>query len=317
MTSFIFVGRRLFAMVVTLLVASFVVFGSLYLAPGSPITFLTAGRTVSPAAVAALNREYGLNRPFPIQFIHWLGKILQGNLGTSIVYKTSVVSLLGGRALNTLFLITYAGILIVVIGLMVGIIAALKPGWIDSVSMVGATVGMAIPGFVAAVVLTLLFAVDAHVFPVFGTGTGLGGRFVHLTLPSIALALSSVAYVARLSRSAVRNELRADHVETAISRGLPHATVLRSHVFRNAMIPITTVSALAVASLIAGSVIIEEAFQLNGLGSYLVSAVQQKDFSVVQAISLLFVSAFIVINTLVDITYAILDPRLGRDSRTR
>ena len=147
-------------------------------------------------------------------------------------------------------------------------------------------------------------------FPVFGAGRGILGRLHHLTLPAIALALSSCAYVARVSRAAIKDELRREHVETAESRGLSSRVVIRRHVFRNALIPITTVAGLTIASLVGGTVVVETAFALNGLGSYLVLAVQQKDFAVVQAIVLILVFVFVVVNTIVDLLYAAIDPRV-------
>ena len=311
-----FLVGRLVALVVTLLVASFVVFGSLFLAPGTPLTFLTHGRSMPPEQIAALKQAYHLDQPFVLQYWSWLSGVLHGDFGTSIVYNQGVLDLVGARAPNTLYLVGCAGVLILVIGLTFGILAGLRPGRLDSSLMVLATAGMAVPAFVSAIVLVTLFAVNLSWFPVFGSGTGVGGRLTHLVLPSIALALASVAYVARLSRASVRAELHSEHVQTAVSRGLPYRLLVSRHVLRNAAIPIVTVAGLTVGGLIAGAVVIEQAFQLNGLGSYLVQAVEQKDFPVVQAISLLFVAVFIIINTGVDLLYATLDPRVrtGRPS---
>jgi peptide/nickel transport system permease protein len=306
-----FLAGRLVALVATLLIASFVVFGALYLAPGTPLSFLTRGRSVSPAEIAALKSQYHLDQPFVLQYGHWLGGLLHGDLGRSIIYKQDVLSLVGARAPNTLWLVGVASLLILVLGLATGVVAGLRPGRLDSSLMVVATGAMAVPSFVAAIVLITVFAVNLGWFPVFGAGSGVLDRLHHLALPSVALALSSIAYVARLTRTAVRDELGSEHVQTAVSRGLPYSLVVRRHVLRNAAIPILTVAGLTVGGLIAGAVVVEQAFQLNGLGSYLVQAVGQKDFPVVQAISLAFVTAFIVINTLVDVLYAVLDPRVS------
>jgi peptide/nickel transport system permease protein len=310
-----FVVGRLLGLGATLLIASFVIFGALSLAPGTPLTFLTRGRDLSPDDLATLNAQYHLSDPFFERYWYWLTDILHGNLGTSILYKEDVLSLLGARAANTVFLVIYAATLIVLVGLAVGIVAGLRPGWLDRMLMVAATASMAVPAFVAAIVLIAVFAVGVDWFPVFGPGAGLVGRARHLTLPSVALALSSVAYVARLTRVAVRQEMSAEHVQTATSRGLPRSVVIRRHVLQNAMIPIVTVAGLSMASLIAGTVVVEQVFQLNGLGSLLIQAVQQKDFPVVQAICLLFVTAFIVLNTVVDLTYSLLDPRISAARR--
>ncbi len=152
-------------------------------------------------------------------------------------------------------------------------------------------------------------------FPVFGAGTGFVDRLWHLTLPSIALALSWLAYTAQLTRAAVREELSREHVETARSRGIKERHVIWRHVFRNALIPITTVSGLTVAGLIAGDVVVEQAFGINGLGSFLVQAALQKDFASVQAVALILVAAFVVVNAIVDFWSLLLDPRLRAGSR--
>lgn len=310
-----FLAGRLLALVITLWVASFVVFGALYLAPGTPLSFLTRGRSVSPDQIAALKAQYHLDASFLGQYWYWLSGVLHGNFGQSIIYKQNVIDLVGARTANTVYLVGCASVLILIIGLTVGLLAGLKPGWLDSVLMLLATASMAVPAFVAAIVLVTVMAVSLGWFPVYGSGSG-GNRLNHLVLPSIALALASVAYVSRLTRASIRAELGSEHVQTAISRGLPYRLIVQRHVLRNASIPILTVAGLTVGSLIAGAVVVEQAFHLNGLGSYLVEAVQQKDFPVVQAISLLFVTAFIVINTLVDVLYSTLDPRVGKGRAT-
>jgi peptide/nickel transport system permease protein len=155
-----------------------------------------------------------------------------------------------------------------------------------------------------------IFTLGLHWFPAIGAGSGFTDRLWHMTMPSIALALAGTAYVARLTRAASAEELAREHVDTARSRGIPEPLVVQRHVLRNALIPVTTVAGLTVAGLIAGSVVVENAFAINGLGSYLVTSVQAKDFQVVQAIVLLLVAAFVVVNTVVDMLYGLLDPRV-------
>ncbi|TGN66957.1 ABC transporter permease [Nocardioides eburneiflavus] len=305
------IGSRVLGLFITLLLSSMVVFGALLIAPGSPLTFLTQGRSTSPEAIAALEKQYHLDESIPAQYWHWLSGVVQGDFGNSILYKDSVASLVAERAMNTVVLVACAAVLIIVVGLVLGVITGLRPGRLSSLAMVVATGAMAVPAFVAAVVLTLVFAVQLGWLPAFGPGDGFRGRIEHMILPAVALALSSVAFVARLTQTAVREELTSEHVQTATSRGLPRRTVIGRHVLRNAAIPILTVAGLTVAGLIAASVIVEQAFQLNGLGSFLVTAVQQKDFPVVQAICLLYVAAFIVLNTLIDVAYSLLDPRIA------
>lgn len=306
-----FVLGRLVGLVVTLLIASFVIFGSLYVAPGSPLTFLTHGRSMTPAGIAQLKAQYHLDEPFLEQYGRWVAGAVHGDFGKSILYRENVSTLLGPLAVNTVFLVGYAAVIIIVVGLGVGVLAGLRPGLLDGSLMLVATAAMAIPAFVAAVVLTLVFAVNLGWFPVFGPGTGFLGRLHHLTLPAVALALTSIAFVARLTRTAVRQELDSDHVQTAISRGLPRRFLVRRHVLRNAAVPVVTAAGLTIATLIAITAVIEQLFQLNGLGSYLVTSVERKDFPVVQAICMVYVAAFIVLNTLIDLMYTLLDPRIA------
>ncbi|MFB7224034.1 ABC transporter permease [Streptomyces sp. NPDC056227] len=306
-----FIATRIVGLVVTLFIASLVVFGALYAAPGSPLTYLTHGRTMSPDAIAAIKAEYHLDDSIWQQYLRWLGGVVHGDFGTSIIYNQPVSSLVGSRASATTLLVLMAAAIVLVLGLAIGTLAALKPGWLSRSAMAGATGVMAVPTFVGAVVLIIVFAVDLEWFPVFGAGRAGLDEVYHLVLPSIALALASVAFVARLAQTAIRQELSADHVQTAISRGLPRAVVVRRHVMRNATMPVLTVAGLTIAGLIAGSVVVEQVFQLGGLGQFLVNSVQQKDFPVVQAICLMYVAAFIVLNTLIDIAYTLLDPRVS------
>ncbi|MFF9455887.1 ABC transporter permease [Streptomyces flaveolus] len=306
-----FVATRIAGLVVTLFIASLVVFGALYAAPGNPLTYLTHGRTMSPDALASIKAEYHLDDPVWQQYLRWLGGVARGDFGTSIIYHQPVASLVGSRAVATLLLVFMAAVIVLVLGLAVGTLAGLRPGWLSRSVMAGATALMAVPTFVGAVVLIIVFGVNLDWFPVFGAGRAGLDAVHHMVLPSIALALASVAFVARLAQTAIRQELSADHVQTAISRGLPRGAVVRRHVMRNAAMPVLTVAGLTIAGLIAGSVVVEQVFQLGGLGQFLVNSVQQKDFPVVQAICLMYVAAFIVLNTLIDIAYTLLDPRVS------
>ena len=305
-----FVVGRLVGLVLTLLFSSFVIFGALYLAPGDPVAFLTGGRTVSPEVLDTLRAQYNLDDPFPVAYVNWLGGVLQGDFGRSVLNGESVSTLIGARAGNPALLVLVSSLLILVAGIGSGVVAGLRPGKLDTSILLGSTFALAIPSFVAAIVLISIFAVELSWFPVFGSGSGLGDRLYHLVLPAIALSLTSAAFVGRITRSAVRAELNREHVQTAISRGIPYRLIVRRHVVRNALIPITTVGTLTVASLIAGAAIVERAFNLNGIGGYLVQSVQAKDFPVVQAICLILVATFVIVNMLVDIVYSLVDPRV-------
>lgn len=304
------IGERLLALVLTLLVASFAIYGALYLAPGNPATLLAGGH-ITRSVLIAIERQEHLNQPFLIRYWYWLTSILRGNLGKSFVYRESVTSLIAGRVLNTVFLVSYAAVAIIVGGIVLGLVAALRRR-LGTAITIGTSIGLATPSFVAAIILITVFAVNLRWFPVFGAGSGFIDRLDHLTLPAIALALSWLAYTAQLTKAAVREELSKEHVETARSRGIKERHVVTRHVLRNAMIPIATVSGLTVAGLIAGDVVVEQAFGINGLGSFLVQAALQKDFSSVQAVALLLVAAFVIVNGIVDALSLFLDPRLRK-----
>ena len=305
-----FILKRLVTLVLTLLVSSFVIYSSLYLAPGNPIATLTGGRTPSPEAIAILEHRYHLDQPFLVRYWEWLKAALTGDFGVSIPHRQEVSDIITQRATVTLGLVLYASLLILAFGIGLGVLSALRPGTTDSGVIVATTISAALPAFVASIILLLVFAVNLGWFPATGEGSGVAGRIEHLTLPAIALAMTSMALVARVTRAAVREELGREHVQTAVSRGIPFRLVLRRHVLRNAAIPITTIAGLTIASLIAISAVVERAFNLNGLGAYLVEAAQSKDFAVVQGISLVLVAAFVITNMVVDILYALLDPRV-------
>ena len=309
--------RRLAMLLATLLVSSFVIFSALFIAPGNPIAVLSGGRSLPADSVRILEARYHLDQPFLTQYWLWLKGALHGDFGISIALRENVSSLIGARIWTTGALVLYASVLILVLGIGLGLLAGLRRGFLDTSVLATTAISAAIPSFVAAIVLILVFSVKLTWFPSLGTGSGFLGTLYHLTLPAVALAISSLAIVARVTRASVREEFEREHVQTAVSRGIPPRQLIRRHVLRNAAIPITTVSGITVASLIAVAAVVERAFGLNGLGAYLVASANSKDFAVVQGISLVLVTAFVVVNTLVDLAYALLDPRVKLGSRAQ
>ena len=298
------------AVMLALVVSSFLVFAALFIAPGDPITVLSGGRQLTPAAIAALKAQYHLNDPFLVRYWEWFVGVVQGHFGTSISYGAPVATVIKPRLESTLLLLAMSSTLIIVVGIGLGLAAGLGGRKLDVGIRTVSTVGIAIPAFVAAIVLIAIFSVSLGWFPVFGSGSGFADQIYHLILPSIALALAQVASLARVTRVSVRGEADREHVEAARSRGLPESKIVRRHVLRNAMIPISTVAGLTIAGTIAGTVVVESAFGLDGLGSLLVDAVTGKDFAVVQAVSLILVALFLVVNLIVDLAYPLIDPRI-------
>jgi peptide/nickel transport system permease protein len=292
----------------TLLVASLLIYGALALAPGDPATQL-AGPRATPALLAHIRHQYGLDRPFPERYLSWLGGALHGDFGISLQFHQSVSSLLAPRVPVTLELVAYATAVILLLGLGLGLLPSLVPRLNGLVTVV-AGIGIAVPTFVAALILVEVFALKLGWLPAVGAGSGPVGHFEHLTLPAFALAFSWSAYVAQISRASVREQQGREHVATARGRGLPAGQVFRRHVLRNASVPIITVSGLTVAGLIAGSIVVETAFGIGGMGSLLVQSVSAKDTNMVLAISLILVAAFVIATTLSDLAHLALDPRL-------
>ncbi|MGI5322324.1 ABC transporter permease [Actinomadura nitritigenes] len=313
---FLFLLRRLGALALTLFVSSVAVFGSMYLVPGDPAVFLAGSTKATPEQLASLREQFGLNDPLTERYVHWLGGILHGDFGQSLQYRENVSHLLLARAPTTVTLVVYAAILILVGGLALGLVGALRRGLVDRLILVAISAAVATPVFVVAVLLLAVFAVELGWFPATGAGDGFWGRLWHLTLPSFALALSLTGALARVARASFVDSLGRDHVTVARSRGVPEWRVVRRHVVRNALGPIATIAGLVIAGLIVTTTVVETAFGLNGVGSLLESSVARQDFPVVQALSLLIVSVFLVSNTIVDVLYPFIDPRVASWRRT-
>lgn len=306
------IGVRVLRTLATLVVSSFLIFAALYLAPGSPIGYLTHGHTLSPEAVHSIEAQYHLNKPFLDRYWLWVTGVLQGELGKSTITREPVTTLLAPRLGVTFTLVAMGALLTVIGGIFLGVLAGVRGRRTEGVILTATTVGMAIPSFVTATILINYFALKLGWFPVYGAGSGFGDRLWHLTLPAISLALALVAYVALITRAAVRVEMGSEHSDTARARGLREGLVIRRHVVRNAMIPVVTVSGITVASLVAGVAVVETAYELPGIGAYLVQSVSNNDFPVVQAICLILVVVYVVVNAAVDVLYLLLDPRLRR-----
>ncbi|WP_024756159.1 ABC transporter permease [Streptomyces exfoliatus] len=303
---------RLLGLVAVLFVTSLVVFGAIHLAPGDPVTFLLHGRPATPEAVAALRTEYHLDDPLAVQYAKWLGGVLTGDFGTSAQFHQDVADLIGSRLPSTALLVAYAALLVTLIGVGSGILAALRPGPLDRTVLIGTGVATATPSFVSAIVLVSVFSVQLGWFPgPGGTPVGFSQQLYHLTLPAFALAMTFAGLLARVTRSAMLDELGREHVEVARARGVAGRTVVRRHVLRNALGPVVTVGGTMLAGLLISTSIVETAFDVPGLGSLLVQSVTAQDFSVVQAITLLSVAAFVLVNLVVDLLAPLIDPRLS------
>lgn len=310
-------GSRALSAVATLLIASFIIFTAMHYAPGSSLAFILGGgeNTATPEQIALVEAQYGLNDPLLVRYWDWLSGAFAGEWGLSYTMKEDVWRLVAARLPTTLGLIAMACTVSIAVGIAIGVLASVTNKTLSTLITSVTTVGFATPGFVAAIILVSIFAVELRWFPALGSGSGFLDGMWHLVLPSVALGLTTSCVVARVTRVAVAGELDREHVQTAVTRGVPYRLILWRHVLRNALIPIVTISGISIATMVAGTVVIEYAFGLHGVGTLLVQAVQQKDLPVVQAISTILVGAYLLVNFVVDVLYLIIDPRVRLASR--
>lgn len=308
--TFRLIGSRLLAAVVTMGVATVLIYSSLKLVPGDPLSAITGGTRLTPEQKAALREKLGLDQDFVTGFLHWIGGVLHFDFGPSLVYGSSVNELLGARLPTTSTLVLYAAVLSLALGLAVALISATRPGIIDRIGLAVTSLSIATPSFVVALVLLGVFAVQLRLFPATGSGSGFGDMIYHLTLPAIALMIATFGLIARIMRATFREELVSEHVEVARSRGVASLDILRRHVVRNSVGPMMTLTALMLAALFIGTAVVETAFGVDGVGQLLVTSIARRDFPVVQAISLLSVGLFVVTSTVADILLPFVDARV-------
>ncbi len=309
----VFVTKRLLMGLATLLVASAVVFAIMEVLPGDP-ALLMLGMNASPDAVEALRQQMGLNDSLLVRYVSWIGGLMVGDFGRSVTYSTAVIDLIAERAVVSLPLALMSLLLSTVIAIPVGVFAAARRGGFGDASVMGITqLGVALPNFWFALLLVYVFAVWLRLVPAGGFpgwGAGVWPGLKALILPAVALALPQAAILARVTRGAMLEVLGEDYIRTARAKGMPRSTVLWRHALRNAMIPVLTILGLQFAFLLAGTIIIENVFYLPGLGRLVFQAITQRDLIVVEGVIMLLVASVVIVNLLVDLAYAAIDPRL-------
>jgi peptide/nickel transport system permease protein len=308
-----YLTQRLLIALATLLVASLVVFAVLEILPGDPAR-LMLGINATPDAVEALREQMGLNHSLPVRYLNWIGGLATLDLGRSYTYSVPVIDLVAERVAVSLPLALISLFLSVAIAIPVGAFASERRGRAgDALSMGVAQVGVAIPNFWFALLLIYVFAVWLRLVPAGGFpgwGAGIWPALKALLLPAVALALPQAAILSRVTRSALIEVLGEDYIRTARAKGLPFGVVLWRHALRNALIPVLTIVGLQFSFLLAGTIIIENVFYLPGLGRLVFQAITQRDLIVVEGVVMLLVATVVVVNLLVDLSYALADPRL-------
>ena len=309
----LFLAKRLATGLITLIVAAAVVFAVLEILPGDP-ALLMLGMNATPEALATLRTQMGLDDPLHIRFLGWVAAMLGGDFGRSWTYGAPVSDLIRERLAVSLPLAGMALALSTAIAIPVGVFAAARRGRpADTISMGAAQLGVAVPNFWFALMLVYVFAVWLRLLPAGGFpgwGAGVGPGVKALILPAVALALPQAAILARVTRSAMLEVLGEDYIRTARAKGMPRSAVLWRHALRNAMIPVLTILGLQFSFLLAGTIIIENVFYLPGLGRLVFQSIAQRDLIVVEGVVMLLVASVIAVNILVDILYAVVDPRL-------
>ena len=308
---------RCASLLISLIVASMVIFLIIEIVPGDPAAFML-GLNAEPEAVEALRAQLGLNASAPERYLTWVSGMLQGDFGTSYTYRAPISDLIADRIWVSLPLAVYALVLSTLIAFPAGIFAASRRGGAGDTAIMGATqLGVAIPNFWFAMILVLIFAINLRWFSAGGfvgwdKGFWLGLK--SLTLPAIALALPQAAILARVMRSSLLDMLGEDFIRTARAKGLSKRQALWRHSVRNALIPVLTILGLQFSFLLAGGIVIEQVFFLPGLGRLIFQAISARDLIVVEGVVMLLVFSVIIVNFLVDLTYAAVDPRLRQRS---
>jgi ABC-type dipeptide/oligopeptide/nickel transport system permease component len=306
----IYLIRRVALAVVVLFGLLVATFFMIHLVPGDPVRIVLAGRA-TPDAIARVRHELALDRPLWTQFTLYVSHTLRGHFGTSFTLESPVAQILGQRLGPSAALIGYGMLLSIVIGVPLAIVAALRPNsWLDKAVRLGTTFTFALPGFWLGLMLALIFGLKLGWFPVAGYSGGIGGILRTLTLPALALGLALSGVVVRTLRSSLLEVLQSEYIEAARSRGLSELRVVGKHALRNSAMNTLTILSVNIGFLIGGTVVLEQVFQIPGLGSLLVDAVEKRDYQLVQALALLAGAAVVLASLAADVVQAVLDPRV-------
>lgn len=310
MTRLSFVWGRLAQLVPVVLGVTVVVFFLVHMIPGDPARTIL-GNHATPQAVAILHHQWGLDRSVPTQYWLFMRRLFHGDLGQSLVYQTGVTSLIVGRLPATLWLLGYAAVLAVAVSIPLAVLAASRPNGVrDHIVRFVPLVGLGMPAFWIGILLILVLALIFKIFPVGGYGQGLLGHLRAMFLPGLTVAISMVVVIVRSLRASLIEVLGAEYVVTARSKGITERRVFVLHVLRNAVIPTVTVLGINIGFLVGGTLIIENVFAIPGIGSLMVAAIFNRDFPVVQGVTLVFGVMVVTVNILTDVAYALLDARV-------
>lgn len=302
-----YVVRRLGQLVVVVLGATLILFACLFVLPGDPVGQIAGSdKARDPAVIEQLHKQYGLDKPLVVQYGNYVGKLVTGDLGTDYTQSRPVAEILEPKLVNTAKLAVFAIAIDIVIGVSVGVVAAMRRYSIWDVSATFVTtLAIGVPSIVLGMLMQRLFVVELGWFPLIADGS-----FKSMVLPAVTLAIIDAALVAQLARSTMLEVLRADYVKTAVAKGLSRRTILFRHILRNSVIPVVTYLGISFGTLLGGAIITETIFNWNGIGLALIQAIQQNNNPIIVGVVTISVAIFVLLNLVVDLLYAALDPRI-------
>ncbi len=313
--------KRLLIALITLLGTSLVIFIILAIAPGDPLGELASNPAITEEVRENIRRSLGLDQPVPVRYLKWLMALLKGDLGYSFTSRSPVIELIGQRLPTTLWVVGSAYLLSVLIAFPLGVISAIKRySWLDQLVTTVSLMGFSLPTFLTGLVAIIIFSVQLKWVPFiynstleFNSFNNFAGLIQQSILPVGVLAFYQCAILMRFVRSAVLEEIPQDYLRTAYAKGLSHWGVLKNHLLRNAMIPVVTLIALDIPSIFTGALVTEQVFRVPGIGALMVESIYRKDTPVVMAVTFIYAVLIIIFNTLADLTYGWLDPRVKYD----
>lgn len=305
-----YIGKRLLQIIPIFFVVSVLIFALVRMSPTEPITVILGGKQSTQAAVQAAQEKFHLNEPIVKQYFRWMIGMFDGDFGQSYKFQQSVGSMITERIPVTLGLVGFSSIIGIAIAIPAGVLCAVKKNtWVDRIISIITIVLVSCPVFLVCI-LMILFLAQMPGVNFTGTYTNVHEYLERILLPSVALSFGMLALVSRVTRTSMIKELKSKYVETAEAKGISKKQIIFKHAFKNAIIPVITVMSIQIGAMVVGSVLVENVFALPGLGSLLINAINTSDYPIVQSVMLLLVAVFLILNLIVDIIYAIIDPRI-------
>lgn len=306
-----YIAKRLLALIPIMLAVSALIFFLIRLTPSDPMASITGGRKIGEDTRAALASRYYLDRSLPRQYLIWMGNLFRGDLGDSFKHRQPVAAMLAARLSTTVQLVLMSAIMAVLMAIPAGVLSAVKKdSALDRFISALMVYCVSAPVFLNAIVLMLVFSLRLRWFPAFGAGRGFVENLYYLALPAFALSLNMVALMGRLTRDRMIGELKSQYALALTAKGTPFGRILIRHCLKNTLVPVITVAGIQIGSMVIGATLVENVFALGGVGALLIEGIQASDYPVVQSIIMLLVALFLLLNLLVDIVYALIDPRI-------